>query len=133
MSSHLMYVTPSDRRRLGSLLSKSAHRTWGAALCNLNWRLENAAAVDERSAPEDIVTMNSTVLLADLDGGETRRVTLAYPEDCELSAEHVSVLDTLGVELLGSRVGDVVCCDNRRRYRVASILYQPERDGAWHL
>jgi regulator of nucleoside diphosphate kinase len=76
--------------------------------------------------------MNSTVELLDTHTGERRRVTLTYPDDCELMSNGISVLDPLGVKLLGCEIGDTVY-DDTRKFRITKILYQPEAAGALHL
>lgn len=128
------FITDADRCRLGSLLTSREGRIWGRArnVRILDARLEDAAPVKTRETPQGLVTMNSTVELLDLLSGERRLVTLAYPEDCEFLADGVSVLDPLGIELLGRQIGDTVCQDTRR-LRITRIAYQPEAAGALHL
>jgi regulator of nucleoside diphosphate kinase len=128
------FVTDSDRCRLGALLSSCEGRAWARASClsELDARLEDAKAVALEQTPRYLVTMNSTVELMDIHSGKRRRVTLAYPEDCELVCHSVSVFDRLGIQLLGSEIGDVVH-DGTRRFCVTQILYQPETAGDHHL
>jgi regulator of nucleoside diphosphate kinase len=128
------FVTDSDRCRLGVLLSSSECKAWGPAshIHALNARLEDAAAVGEENTPHCLVTMNSTIELTEIDSGLRRRVTLAYPEDCELLPGSISVFDRLGTQLLGSEIGDLVQ-DGVRSFRVSRILYQPETAGDHHL
>jgi transcription elongation GreA/GreB family factor len=76
--------------------------------------------------------MNSTVLLTDEKSGNARQVTVAYPQDYEFVRAGVSVLEPLGLELLGSEVGDIVR-DKGKKFRVTEIVFQPEMEGAWHL
>ena len=128
------FITNSDRCRLGTLLSTCERKAWGHAtsLSSLNARLEDAKAIRFEETPRCLVTMNSTVELADVRSGERRRVTLAYPEDCELIPDSVSVFDSLGTQLLGSEIGEVLD-DGKRHFRVEEILYQPETAGDRHL
>jgi transcription elongation GreA/GreB family factor len=126
-------ITDTDRCRLGALLTSCEARAWGRArsVSALNARLEDADAIDSKSTPTSLVTMNSTVELLDVRSGR-RCVTLAYPADCELVPDSVSVFEPLGTELLGSHIGDIFSFGNQQ-YRVNAILYQPESAGAWHL
>lgn len=128
------FITESDRCRLGALLSSCDSRAWARANCLsvLDARLEDATAIAVEQTPRCLVTMNSTVELMDVRSGQRRRVTLAYPEDCELVSHGVSVFDRLGIQLLGSEIGDVLH-DGTRRLRVTQILYQPETAGDHHL
>lgn len=127
-------VTDSDRCRLGSLLTSAEGRFWGRArvLRILDARLEDAERVSNEQTPRYLVTMNSTVDLLDLASGKLRRVTLAYPEDCELIPDGISVLEPLGVELLGHRIGDTFY-KGGRKIRINTIVYQPEAARAEHL
>jgi regulator of nucleoside diphosphate kinase len=127
-------ITDSDRCRLGSLLTSSEYTAWGnpQSLSKLNSRLESAVPIGTDQTPRDLVTMNSTVLLTDEASGEDRQVTVAYPQDDDFVRAGVSVLEPLGLELLGSEVGDIVR-DNRKEFRVANIVFQPEMAGARHL
>ena len=128
------FITEFDRCRLGALLSSREGRAWARASClsALDARLEDATAIALDETPGCLVTMNSTVELTDIRSGKRRRVTLAYPEDCELVSNSVSVFDRLGIQLLGSEIGDVLY-DGTRRLCVTQILYQPETAGDHHL
>lgn len=130
-------VTHADRRRLGGLLGGPS-RAWGdsRSLAGLAEMLEESAPMDAHLAPETLVTMNTGVRLVDTRTGEPRAVTLVYPEDVDLFPYGVSVLEPLGTALLGSEVGDVVQCregPTSRAWRVAEIVYQPERENAFYL
>ncbi len=129
-------ITNADRSRLGSLLETrvsydSNGATWRDELEVL---LEEAPCVEMTAASDGLVTMNSTVRLVDADTGETRTVTLTYPDDRVFVPDAISVLAPLGVALIGRSEGDVVECldeECRRRWRIAEIVYQPEREGEW--
>lgn len=80
--------------------------------------------------------MNSTVLLSKHASDEQRTVTLVYPDDLDLIADGISVLDPRGTDLLGRRVGDLVhwsAGGSRRDIRIEDVVYQPELAGASHL
>jgi hypothetical protein len=85
--------------------------------------LERAVVVASDGVPPDVVTMNSRVTLAYESTGVRRVVTLVYPPDANAALDHVSVLDPLGMALLGARPGKRLL----RELRVVSILHQPER------
>ncbi len=129
-------ITYDDLRRLGTLAVTEEGEPWGDVRCRneLAMLLEEACAVEPQCVPENVVTMNSTVRLVNLDTGETRNATLVYPEDLEVFPDAISVLDPLGIALIGRAVGDVIrCSDEFGRWRVAEILYQPEQVGMWCL
>lgn len=130
-------VNDSDRCRLGRLLFEEPC-AWGDRTCraNLESVLEQATQVETRVTPHNVVTMNSKVRLVDLPTKTGRMVTLAYPDDVDLTADGVSVLEPLGIALLGSKVGDLVQCETAQgacHFRVVEIVFQPEQAGAFHL
>ena len=131
-------VTNSDRCRLGAWLTSQEAHVWGnrRSLADLEVLLEEAEPVTSRLAPETLVTMNTAVKLVDLATEKRRIVTLVYPDDMDLVADGVSILEPLGTALLGCQAGDVIQCPDeqcQRRYRIAKVVYQPEHAGASHL
>ncbi len=81
----------------------------------------------------DVVTMYSQVLLADLPGGEPRKLTLCYPADAEPENGFISVLSPVGIALLGLRVGSVARWTlpdgSQREAEIRAVLFQPEASG----
>lgn len=131
-------ITDNDRRRLGTMLDDSqlARIERREHLYSLETTLDRANAVLPTEVPEDVVTMNSTVEICDLDDREPEVYTLVYPERADAFASRISVLSPLGRAILGHRIGDVVAVhtpSGRRRIRIETILFQPERAGDYHL
>jgi regulator of nucleoside diphosphate kinase len=131
-----LILTDLDRFRLGTLLICSDSASLGGVKSrfDLETRLEEAQAIPSEDAPGSLVTMNSTLRLIDVNSGRQRVCTLVYPEDRDLIPQSVSVFQPLGRRLLGARVGDnvkVVEAGQPIRYRIDSILYQPEAAGAF--
>lgn len=121
---------------LGRFLVSQSSNAWGdrRSRSNLDFILEQAEPVETRSTPEGLVTMNTQVRLVALTDGRKRTVTLVYPDDLELASDGVSVLDPLGMALLGSEVGDVIQWTAEKcRFEIAEVIYQPEHVGAYHL
>jgi regulator of nucleoside diphosphate kinase len=131
-------VTYMDRCRLGQFLDSQDSRAWGNRRCRdkLEVVLEQARPVEAQFAPNNLVTMNSTVRLSDLLSKKRRTVTLVYPDDVDLASNSISILDPLGTALLGCKEGDVIQCPAeqcQRRFRIDEVVYQPEHAGAFHL
>lgn len=130
-------IVVTDRSRLGKLLIGSdarAHASTGL-LAVLEASLESAIGIEPESAPEGLVTMNSQVRLVDLDSGQEMTCSVVYPEDVDLVEGGVSILEPLGLSLIGRHAGDCVEWrgrSGRRRMRIAEVLYQPEQEGAFH-
>ena len=94
--------------------------------------LQCATIVDSASVPADVVTMNSTVKLTDLESDKPETYTLVYPEDADIAKGRLSILAPLGIALLGSRVGNSVrwaIAEGEDTMRIAEVIYQPERDA----
>jgi regulator of nucleoside diphosphate kinase len=102
----------------------------------LEGHLARTGMVPAECVNADTVTMNSRVVLRDLDSGTPQVVTLVYEADADAFGEKLSVLTGLGASLLGSRVGDVVESETRRgtrRLRIEQVLFQPEAAGEFDL
>ncbi|HEX7450291.1 MAG TPA: nucleoside diphosphate kinase regulator [Pirellulales bacterium] len=134
MVNRQIVITDFDRRRLAALIA--AHADHGLAqrhyLEDLQRELERAWRVDPCDVPPDVITMNSTVQLRDLDTGDTETFTLVFPEDADVTRQRISVLAPIGTAILGYRAGDVILWpvpQGRARLRVEQVLYQPERAG----
>lgn len=91
--------------------------------------LERATVVASDAIPRDVVTMNTQVVLHDEASGERRTVRIVFPNDADPAAGLVSVLDPLGMQLLGASPGHVT----RRGLRVERVVYQPEHSLRAHL
>ena len=91
--------------------------------------LETAKVVASDATPADVVTMNTQVVLQDETSGERRVLRVVFPSDANPSAGLISVLEPLGVHLLGASAGRVIECalrDGLHHLRVERVLYQPE-------
>jgi regulator of nucleoside diphosphate kinase len=90
---------------------------------------ERAHLVASDEIPPDVVTMNSQVVLRDLDTGGEIVLTLVFPRDANVDQQRVSVLAPLGTAILGYRGGDIIewqMPGGTRRLEVERVLYQPE-------
>jgi regulator of nucleoside diphosphate kinase len=127
-------VTETDLRRLSQMLTSefAAAVVPGRYLNDLRMELERAEVVSADEVPEDVVTMDSTVILRDLDTGEQETFTLVHPQRANIAENKLSVLAPVGTAILGFRVGDMVrwkVPDGYRRLLIEEVLYQPERAG----
>jgi regulator of nucleoside diphosphate kinase len=91
-------VTDNDRFRLERLINGAqAQGGQRSEYLDALWgELGRARTVKPTGVPPDVVTMNSTVRLRDLDTGESETYTLVYPEDADASAGRISVLAPVG-------------------------------------
>lgn len=130
-------MTTIDRQRLGTLLQSFPGRTdLRPAIQALENTLEQAQGVEPAQIGPDVVTMNSTVVLRDLETDETETYTLAYPERADITLDRISVLAPSGTEILGCAIGDVIEVNTpsgSRRIRIEAITFQPESAGMFDL
>jgi regulator of nucleoside diphosphate kinase len=134
-----MYTTPIDitdldARRLRAVLAgyddlPASHRR---EVNRLRRELERARIVPSREVSERVVTMNSEVVLRDLDSGQEFTCRLSFPDEAHVDAGRLSVLAPVGTAILGDREGSVIEWEvpaGTRRIRIEKILYQPEAAG----
>jgi regulator of nucleoside diphosphate kinase len=138
MQNRKIIITQSDFEHLQELLSSEFAQAIGPAeyLNGLEAELARAEVVDPEKVPKKVVTMNSTVKLRDLDTRELETYTLVFPEQADIANDQLSVLAPVGTAILGQRVGDVLrwrVPGGWRRFKVERVIYQPEREGVFHL
>ena len=131
-----IHITSQDKARLEDLLAEV--KTERAHSCGdlegLAAELHRAVVVDPHEVPHDVITMNSSADLVDLDTGETITLTLVFPADADIEQNKISVLAPIGAGMLGYRVGDEFqwsVPQGVRRIKVFKIHYQPEAAGVF--
>jgi regulator of nucleoside diphosphate kinase len=128
-------ITSKDRERLIRLVNHE--REFGTVknkdyLKDLEHELDKANIVQSDKIPPSVITMNSRILIKDMDSGEETSYVLVYPEDANLLEDRISILAPIGTAMLGYREGDVIdwkIPDGSVKLRVEKILYQPEAAG----
>lgn len=130
-------ITRFDKTRLMRLLrSLDAAQENRDELEDLERELERGIEVDSTDVGSDVVTMNSTVRVTDLDANTTHLYTIVFPSDADFEKGRISILSPLGTALLGYRAGDVVTWEmprGTRKLRIEELVYQPEAAGDFHL
>lgn len=129
-----IYITDLDMKRLSELLevARRFNERDPADLAELAAELERAQVVPSAQIPADIITMNSTVRLEDLETGEEMTYTLVFPNEANIDQHKISVLAPIGTAMLGYRVGDTLEWQvpaGISRLKVKQIVYQPEANG----
>ena len=125
-SSLPILATEQDKRRLTAIVTFYLEKELvGSA--RLATELDQAEVVPGARVPATVVTMNPRVLCRD-DDGLMRELTLVYPTSADFELGRVSVLEPLGIALLGARLGDLVTPGDPkgRTFRIERIRYQPE-------
>lgn len=129
-------ITRFDKARLLRLLRGLGASSDREEVAGLERELERGVEVESVEVAPDVVTMNSTVRVTDIDTNATHLYTIVFPADADFEAGRISVLSALGTALLGTRAGDVVtwgASHETRRLRIEALVYQPEAAGDFHL
>lgn len=138
MKGREIFITQNDRDRLEELIdvAEEFDDQNRQDLQGLQEELDRAKIVKPAKVPPGVVTMNSRVLLRDVDTSEEMTYTLVFPKDADIDTGAISVLAPVGTAILGYSEGDVVewkVPSGRRRISIEKILYQPEAAGDYHL
>jgi len=133
-----IFITEFDKKRLEELIAVAQDfgKQSRKDLKDLVGELARAKVVPSKSVPPDVVTMNSKVVLRDVDTSEEMTYALVFPQDADIDRGSISVLAPVGTAILGYRQGDIVewrVPAGIRRISIEKILYQPEAAGDYHL
>ncbi len=126
-------LSKSDVLRLRVLIrnEQSFSLTEETALDRLQDELDRAYVVAPEDLPDDAVTLESRVLIRDLDTSECSVYTLVCRTRADLSMGELSVLAPLGTALVGYRTGDTVVwgTPNGTRRVLIEGVKQPNESG----
>ncbi len=134
MARRRIIITRADHQHLEDLFIGSLAETFRDKpyLDNLRAELDVALVVESGEVPPDVITLNSTTRLRDMETSETEIFTLVFPNEASIAEGKLSILAPLGTAILGYRVGDSVHChvpSGVCRWRVEELTFQPERDS----
>ena len=123
-------ISDYDRRKLDALLLSAGSCV---RLDDLRAELRRAEIIPSNELPADVVTVNSTVVLRDLDTDERETYTLVLPRDADINESRLSVLAPIGTAILGEHVGNDVhwrVPDGWRRLQIEKVMNPSEREAA---
>jgi regulator of nucleoside diphosphate kinase len=125
-----IFITEPDYKRLIDVIQaeRQNKNVSPELLAKLGEELKRAKKVAPAKIPADVVTMNSTVLLKDLNTGKEMTLTLVYPSDADIKSHKIPV----GTALLGYKAGDIIewkIPSGTARFQIEEIVYQPESAG----
>ncbi len=133
-----IYITEFDLKRLKGLI-RYAEERWDKRVIRyleeLDEELDRAEIVKPEEIPTDVITMNSTFRLSNLDTAEEAVYTLVFPAKADSTSRKISILAPVGTAALGYRVGDTVewkVPGGLKRLKVKEIVYQPEAARDYH-
>jgi len=133
-----IYITEFDLKRLKELIKVAEEfgdKRVVRYLEELDEELDRAEAMKPQEIPDDVITMNSTFRLRDVDTDQETVYTLVFPGDADSARGKVSILAPIGTAVLGYKIGDMIEWEvpaGRKRFKVEQIMYQPEAAGDYH-
>jgi regulator of nucleoside diphosphate kinase len=130
MEAKKLYITDDDLRCINQLLDSAApcHSKDSGHLEMLRAEVRRARVVPSSKIDPDVVTMNSRVLIKDMDTREEFSFEVVFPCDADPDAGKISVLAPVGTAILGYKVGDTVAHEvpgGKRKLAIKKMLYQP--------
>lgn len=133
-----IYISEFDLTRLKELIKVAEEfgdKRILKYLDELDEELDRADLIKPQEIPNDVITMNSTFRLRDLDKGEEVVYTLVFPGEADSAKGKISILAPIGTAVLGYRLGDTIEWEvpaGLKRFKVEEIVYQPEAAGDYH-
>jgi regulator of nucleoside diphosphate kinase len=126
MTKRSVYMTEYDLRRLQPLVeaARRYERADFESLDLLQQELDRAILCALGELPADVVSVNSQVLVTDLESGKKAEYTIVFPRDANYEDKRISVLAPIGTALLGYRTGAEVewpTPGGLRRFRIERV------------
>lgn len=120
-----LVLLDSDALRLKQILEDRAtsnHQNYN----DLRGELAKARIVSQSELPEDVVIMNSTVQIQDMEDDDISAYTLVYPREADADTCKISILAPIGTALIGYRKGDIIqwkMPGGIRKFKIISVLH----------
>lgn len=97
----------------------------GGRMGELGYKLSSATVVDPDKVPKDRVVFGCTMVLENIDTGESIEYQLVGPDEFDISKGRISIASPLGKAILGKKPGDeitLVAPGGKRSYELVEIL-----------
>ena len=94
-------------------------------LMEIGYRLASADIIDPDMLPKDRAVFASTVVLENIDTGETFEYQLVGPTESDIERGRISVASPLGKAIIGKKPGDEIILQapaGKRYYELVDIL-----------
>ena len=132
-----MCVTINDYQRLIGLMEFSSLKNKNVEVTShLLRELKSARMLTQENIPDKVITMNSRLILRELETGREKEITIAYPHEANIAEGKISVISHAGAAVLGRQEGDIVVWRTPLGYKefeIVKITFQPEAAGEYHL
>lgn len=77
----------------------------------LSEELKKAKIVSEKNFPEDVIRINSQVVIKDVENNKEMKITVVMPIHADIKEKKISILAPIGTALIGFRQGREVSWD----------------------
>jgi regulator of nucleoside diphosphate kinase len=132
-----MVITINDYQRLLGLMELTSLRMkMPRIITQLYEDIMKAKLLPQENISNNVITMNSRVLLKDVSSEREAELTITYPQDADNLERKVSVFSTIGIELLGKQSGGIVSWTTPNGvgyFEILKVTYQPEAVGHYSL
>ena len=94
-------------------------------LMDIGYRLASADIIDPDTLPKDRAVFASTVVLENIDTGETCEYQLVGPNESDIEKGRISITSPLGKAIIGKKPGEevtLIAPAGRRCYELVDIL-----------
>lgn len=130
-------ITINDYQRLSGLIKFAALETQMPDVINrLHSKFRAAKMLPQDRILNNVITMNSRVLLKEITNAREAEVTVTYPQEADGREGKISIFSPIGMALLGRQAGDIVSWktpNGTGRFEIVKIIYQPEAFGHYYL
>ena len=128
MTTKPIYISHTDNFQLRARLSAFAdNKRFREASLRLRAEIDRAILVNDETLSPDIVALDSTVSLEDLETKERETYMLTLPERADPSLRRLSVFSPLGTAILGYAAGDELSWQmpgGLRRLRIVTVHHR---------
>ena len=93
--------------------------------------LKKAQIVTSEDFPEDVVRLDSTVVIRDIKTGRDMTITIVLPQKADIKLKKVSVLAPIGTALIGFRRGQTVSWQvpsGKKDFKIMEVDNSPSSD-----
>jgi regulator of nucleoside diphosphate kinase len=128
-------ITVPDAERLALQSRFVRNQLEAEILSEIGERIRRATLLEPSAVPGDLVTMNSRVVLREVETGRRHVLTVVFPSCADSRRGSISVLTPIGSILLAARAGQFFTCPisgGIATVVVETILHQPEAAGNYY-
>jgi len=93
----------------------------------LKQQILKSKPVDAKKIKENIVTINSKIILRNIGNGIREEYHLVLPDDSDLKCRKISIFSGIGSQVFGSKIGAVIKenSSSEKYYMIEDITYHP--------